>query len=168
MTGQTLETERMRLVQPQAEHTPAYRAYCASDRSRFVGGPFSDAKAFEKLCAMAGQWTLRGFGRFIMTLKSTDEAIGHVGALQHDDQKLPDLTWTIWNSAFEGKGYAFEAVQAYLAAAPESFGAERFMIYIDPENQRSLNLAHRVGAIRDSAATLSTLMPNTLIFSVRL
>lgn len=110
-----IETPRLILVPPQAQHLDAYVSYCGSERSKFVGGPFDAAKAFEKLCAMAGHWTLRGFGRYVITEKGSGQAIGHVGALQIDLSDPPEMTWTLWSDAAEGQGYAFEAASAYLA-----------------------------------------------------
>lgn len=89
MSDDTLETERLILVRPTMQHLAAYTAFCASDRARFVGGPFDAAKAYEKLCAMAGHWNLRGFGRYVITHRQTGEALGHVGALQIDDIDPP-------------------------------------------------------------------------------
>ena len=39
--ARTLTTDRLVLRHPQASDLPAYTAYCTSDRSRFVRGPFS-------------------------------------------------------------------------------------------------------------------------------
>lgn len=168
MTHAPIETDRLRLVLPQADHLPPYVAYCTSDRSRFVGGPYDPVKAFEKLCAMSGHWALRGFGRYVMTEKHTGQTIGHVGALQLDSAHPPEMTWTIWDGAFEGKGYAFEAVQAYLSHASGVIGADQMIIRIVPDNHRSLSLAQRIGAERDDAALPPAWMPDAVTFRVRL
>lgn len=168
MTRPEIETDRLNLVLPEAIHLPAYVSYCGSARSRYVGGPFDPAKAFEKFCAMAGHWRLRGFGRYVVTLKTSGQPIGHVGALQIDEGELPEMTWTIWDGAFEGGGYAFEAVAGYLTSAPATTGSGRLQIRIDKDNLRSLNLARRIGAKREEDAVAPAWMPEAVSFSVML
>ena len=111
--ARTLTTDRLTLRQPEAADLPAYAAYCASDRARFVRGPFSAPQAFEKFAAMIGHWTLRGFGRYVMLREG--RPIGHVGPLAIDDRDLPELTWALWDAAAEGHGYATEAARALSA-----------------------------------------------------
>lgn len=166
MPAETIETERLILVRPQMQHLASYVAYCASDRARFVGGPFDAAKAFEKLCAMAGHWTLRGFGRYVITLRDTGEAIGHVGALQIDDSELPEMTWTLWTDEAEGQGYAFEAARAYLAQAAAVTGTTELLIRIDPNNARSHDLAARLEATIDPMAP-PPYRPDVVTYRVR-
>lgn len=163
-----LETERLLLVVPHIDHLPAYTSYCASDRSAFVGGPFNAGKAFEKLCAMAGHWNMRGFGRFVMLLKKTGQPIGHVGALQLEPDEMPEMTWTIWDGACEGKGYAFEAAQAYLSQAKTMLGAEDMLIRIEKNNRRSIQLANRIGAELDDGAVVPAWMPDAVTFIVKI
>lgn len=166
MPAETIETERLILVRPENQHLATYVAYCASDRAQFVGGPFDAAKAFEKLCSMAGHWTLRGFGRYVITLRATGEAIGHVGALQIDDATVPEMTWTLWTDAAEGQGYAFEAARAYLAQAAAATGANALIIRINRNNLRSQNLAVRLGASRDMEAPSPHWMPDAVTYHV--
>jgi len=167
MTGPIIQTERMNLVLPCTDHLPAYVAYCGGLRSQFVGGPFDSAKAFEKLCAMVGHWRLRGFGRYVMTLKSTGQPIGHVGALQIDTAEPPEMKWTIWEDAYEGKGYAIEAVTAYLAHVPKVDSFAEMLIRIENKNQRSLRLADRIGATRDEIAVAPHWMPTAVTLRLR-
>ena len=168
MTRTPVETERLILVPPQAHHLAAYVAYCSSHRAQFVGGPFDAAKAFEKLCAMAGHWNLRGFGRHVMTLRTTGRAIGHVGALQIDEAEPPEMTWTLWSDDVEGQGYAFEAAHAYLETAAAATGTREMLVRIDRENLRSQRLAARLGAQPDSAATSPRWMPEAVTFRIHL
>jgi len=167
MAQPILETERLLLVLPHADHLPAYARYCASERSVFVGGPFDPIKAFEKLCAMSGHWSMRGFGRVVMVLKATGQPIGHVGALQLDPAELPEMTWTIWEGAFEGKGYAFEVARAYLSQAPDALRTQGMVVRINKDNSRSLRLAERIGAVRDDAAEPPTWMPEAVTYLVK-
>lgn len=163
-----IETPRLILMPPQAHHLEAYVAYCASDRARFVGGPFDAAKAFEKLSAMAGHWTLRGFGRYVITLRESGQAIGHVGALQTDDAELPEMTWTLWVDDAEGQGYAFEAATAYLAHARPALGVEEMLIRIAAGNARSCRLAERLGASVDATIKAAAWMGDGVTYRITL
>lgn len=140
-----LTTPNLTLRQPGADDLPAYRSYCASDRARFVGGPFGAAQAFEKLAAMIGHWALRGFGRYVIDWKGAP--IGHVGPMQLDAATLPELTWTLWDAQAEGRGLATEAARA-AAGAAFAAGMDELRIHVAPDNLRSARLAERLGAIR--------------------
>jgi len=141
----TLDTARLHLRPPQASDLPAYTAYCASDRSRFVRGPFSAAEAFDKFAAITGHWTLRGYGRYVMTRQG--HPIGHVGPLHLDTAEPAEMTWTLWDAGSEGQGYATEAarsVWAHLCAA----GWDEMIIRIQPDNHGSVAIARRIGAVQ--------------------
>ena len=142
----TLTTERLTLRQPQAGDLPAYQAYCASDRSRFVRGPFSAAEAFEKFAAIIGHWTLRGFGRYVMV--RDNQPIGHVGPLAIDDTDPPEFTWTLWDGTAEGQGYATEGARAVKTHLLGDLGWPEMIIRIMPENRASCAIAERIGATR--------------------
>lgn len=167
MNVHDIETDRLTLVPPAASHLPAYVAYCGSARSRYVGGPYDQAKAFDKFCAMAGHWTMRGFGRFVVTHKASGQPIGHVGALQINAAEPPEMTWTLWHDAFEGQGYGFEAVKAYLDTPAAALGSSTLLIRIDEGNLRSLRLAHRIGAERDDTAQAPQWMPKAITFRLQ-
>lgn len=153
-----LETARLILRRPHCTDLPAYRAYCMSDRTRFTGGPFSTAKAFEKLAAMIGHWDMRGFGRVIACDRVSARPIGHVGALQLEDDQPPEMTWTLWSDADEGQGLAFEAAHAYLDHVYHARLFPMLLAHVEPENLRSRNLALRLGAVLDTTATAPTLV----------
>lgn len=140
-----LSTARLVLRRPEAGDFPAYAAYCASDRARFVGGPFDAARAFEKFAAMAGHWDLRGFGRYVMTLEG--QAIGHVGPLQLLGDETPEMTWTLWDPAREGQGYAREAARAVTAHLLDDLGWPGVILRIAADNAASRQLAERLGAV---------------------
>lgn len=140
-----LVTARLELRRPVIADFPAYAAYCASDRARFVGGPFDAARAFEKFAAMAGHWDLRGFGRYVMTREG--RAIGHVGPLQLLDTEPPEMTWTLWDGALEGQGFAREAARAVTAHLLEGLGWSDLILRIAVDNAPSRQLAERLGAM---------------------
>ncbi|MEO0937847.1 MAG: GNAT family N-acetyltransferase [Pseudomonadota bacterium] len=148
MIAAQIITPRLTLRQPQAGDLPAYTAYCTSNRARFVGGPFDETKAFEKFCAMAGHWTMRGYGRYVMDLGG--QPIGHVGPLGINDS-LPEMTWTLWDAAAEGQGFATEAAMAVWDHL-HTQGWPEMIIRILPDNTTSIAIARRIGAIQTDEA----------------
>ncbi len=162
MTG--LETPRLILRQPKGADLPAYRAYCQSARTRFTGGPYTAAQAFDKWAAMIGHWEIRGFGRLIAAERQSGRAIGHVGALQLEDDQVLEMSWTLWSDAFEGKGLAHEAARAYLDDVQRQRLFPLLLAHIEPENHRSRQLALRSGAVNDPSAPAPGWMPNGLTY----
>lgn len=157
----TITTTRLTLRQPNAGDLPAYTAYCASARTRFVGGPFDAVKAFDKLAAMAGHWILRGFGRYVMDLNGT--AIGHVGPLALDTADAPEMTWTLWRDDAEGKGYAKEASAAVLHHLLTEAKWPALIARVEAQNTRSRKLAEALGA-RLVDAPAPDWMPNAVTY----
>ena len=141
-----LHTARLTLRGPMASDLPAYVAYCASERSRFVRGPYDAAQAFDKLAAMIGHWSIRGFGRYVITLDGAP--IGHAGPLQCEDGTEPELTWSLWRGDMEGHGYATEAARAVWAHLSDDLGWDEIKMFILPDNHGSLRVADRIAATR--------------------
>ena len=98
---------------------------------------------------MIGQWAMMGFGRYAITVGG--RAIGHVGPLKAGDESPLEMTWTLWDPAETGKGYATEAARGVL---DDIFGKGWGPIpaHIDPENTPSLAVAERLGAVEDPTA----------------
>ena len=142
--ARSFATERIRLRLPAARDLAPYRAHYGNERSRFQGGPYSDAQCFEKLAAMIGHWELRGFGRYVIEVE--EQAIGHVGPLQIEDDSTPELTWSLWSEEVEGKGYASEAAIAVSRYLLRDCGWPSLTVLIQPDNAKSLRVAERIGA----------------------
>lgn len=140
-----IETERLILRAPRLEDLGPLAEFRESERARSVGGPFPAGTSFTALCALAGHWQLRGFGRWIVTLKGDDTALGVVGPFHPDDWPEPEIAWTVFDGA-EGRGIAFEAAAAARAWAYATLGWTRAVSLVDPANTRSVALARRLGA----------------------
>jgi len=140
----TLETERLRLRAPGMADLDAYAEYCASDRAKSVGGPFSRESAFSRLCEIAGQWVLRGYGRWIVADKGSNDALGVVGLFYPEDWPEPEIAWTVFCKA-EGKGIAYEAAMAARDYAYD-LGWSAPISCISATNPRSEALARRMNA----------------------
>ncbi len=152
ITAPTLHTARLTLRLPGPQDFSAQAAFLASDRSRFVGGPMAAGEAWRALAYVIGHWTMRGFGKWAVTLRGTDQAIGLVGLYFPSDWPEQEIGWHLWDEAAEGKGHAFEAATAARTHAFTTLGWTTAVSYIALENTRSIALAERLGAIRDPQA----------------
>lgn len=144
----TLETARLRLRAPGARDFDAYAAFRASDRARFVGGPFSRADSFTPFCALFGHWQVRGYGRWIVADRAEDRALGLVGLHFPEGWPEPELAWSLFDGA-EGRGIALEAARAARDFARDRLGWTTAISLIAPGNARSIALAERLGAVHD-------------------
>ncbi|WP_158274068.1 GNAT family N-acetyltransferase [Allosediminivita pacifica] len=146
MPRTVLRTERLVLRRPQAGDLSAFIAYATSDRARFVLGPFDESRAFDKFASMSGHWDLRGFGRYV--IEHDGRPVGHVGPLQMRAGTVPEMTWSLWQDAAEGRGIATEATRAVVAHLLEDCGWPELIMRVLPENAASLRVAERLGAQR--------------------
>lgn len=149
----TLTTDRLTLGPFSMAQYEAFHAFCATDRSRFLGGPTTDPRESWDSCMQGlGQWIARGYGAFFLTETATGTPVGRV-ALRHPvDLEEPELAWVVYD-AFEGKGLAHEAVLAVREFAYGTLGFGPLMSLIAPENARSLALAKKLDCVAESEKT---------------
>lgn len=144
-----IETDRLRLRLPKASDLPAHVAFRASERSKGVGGPFDAPSSFHHLAGVIGQWHLRGYGRWMVTDKTTDAPLGLVGVYHPEDWPEPEIGWSIYEAA-EGKGIAHEAALAARDYAYNTLGWQRIVSLVMADNDRSIRLAKRMGCVKES------------------
>jgi len=147
-----IQTERLRLRAPEGRDVGGWTGLAVSDRARFIGGPLKPAQAFRAWGHVIGHWCLRGFGSFVIERKSDGEAIGQCGPWYPEGWPEREIGWVIWSPSDEGKGLAFEAAAATRDHAFRDLGWDSAVSYIDPRNRRSIALAERLGARRDTEA----------------
>lgn len=148
----TLETERLTLRAPGPQDVEPFAAFFAQDASKPIGGPLDLPATWRMLAGIAGHWMLRGFGRWIVTWKGQDTAIGLVGLHHPADWPEPEIGWTVWGDGL-GKGVAQEAA---IASRTFGFNTLRLPTLISscaPDNPRSALVAERIGATRDGSWT---------------
>ena len=139
-----LETRDLILRGYRESDFPAFAAFAASERSRFVGGPQSRHDSWRSFMASIGHWALRGYGMWVIEHRDTGAMAGRVGVILNDGWHEPELGWHIYDG-FEGRGFAYQACLAARAHAARHFGLNPLMSYIDAANDRSLRLARRLG-----------------------
>ncbi|WP_372570481.1 GNAT family N-acetyltransferase [Ruegeria jejuensis] len=145
VTIPTLETERLTLRAPKMSDFEAYAAFCGSDRSAGVGGPFTRVQALDRLSALIGQWHLRGYGRWMIADNASDEPLGVAGLFYREDWPEPEIAWSVFASA-EGRGIATEAALASRTYAYDVLGWETVISCMMSDNARSVAVAKRMGA----------------------
>lgn len=120
------------------------------DFARYIlGRAMTSEEVWFRLLRDLGQWRVHGYGAWTIRLADGGVYLGSVSILDH--RRLieppitdPELGWGL-APAFQGRGYAAEAVFAVLGWADVHLSAARTVCMISPENLDSLKLASRVG-----------------------
>ena len=121
-----------------------------ADFTRHITGrPMTSEEVWFRLVRDLGQWSLRGYGSWTVRLGETGAYVGNVSVLDHRrliDPPLtePELGWGL-SPAFQGLGYAREALEAALDWTDAHLPAARTVCMIAPENLASSRLARKVG-----------------------
>lgn len=149
-----IETDRLILRGPRESDFDAFAEFSASDRARFVGGPYPRHRAWGGFLATYGHWALRGYGMWMLEERSSGKTAGRIGFIFNESWDEPELGWHVYDP-FEGKGIAFEAASAARAFGVAHFGLDGVISYIDPENARSIALADRLGAAYERDGTVA-------------
>ena len=150
--GPTLETERLILRPPAAEHFDAWVAFGADPvAARFIGGTQSPAMVWRSMCTMAGAWSINGFSMFSVIERASGRWVGRLGPWMPVGWPGPEVGWGLARESW-GKGYALEGSAAAIDWAFDELGWTEVIHAIDPANERSLNLARRLGSsyLRDA------------------
>jgi RimJ/RimL family protein N-acetyltransferase len=151
MSIPTLTTERLILRPLKAADFDAFGAFLASERSRFMGGPYEGWAAWGMFCHEIACWDLFGHGGLLIERLSDSAGIGVVEI--NDGPLFPEkeLGWMLYDG-FEGQGYATEAAAALKDWAFGALGLPTLVSYFDPANARSIAVAARLGGVPDPDA----------------
>lgn len=152
MTPPTLQTERLTLGPATMAHVEAFAAFVTTGHARFLGGPSEPGEARDdawwSVTSHAGQWTLRGYGTFWASERSSGAPVGRVGLYHPAWLPEPELAWVVYE-AHVRKGYAVEAARAARAWAREARGLDGLWSLIKPANVASRATARRLGAAQE-------------------
>jgi RimJ/RimL family protein N-acetyltransferase len=144
-----LTTERLTLRGPRLADFEPVAAFLASDRARYVGGPYHRLHAWRALAAVLGHWELRGYGMWAVEESSTGDLAGIIGVHNPEGWLAPEIGWWMVSPAHEGRGFAFEAAVVARRYAYTIVGWREAFSVIDPDNLRSIRLAERLGCRLD-------------------
>lgn len=158
-----IRTERLILRGPKLSDFPACADIACAERGRYIGGPMSRDDAWSEFAKMAAGWLLHGHGGFVIEHGVTNATLGFVIlGLEPGDHEV-ELGFLLTDDG-EGKGIAFEAAAAIRDWAARELGLTGLVSYIDPENARSIAVATRLKAVRDTNAEAALDDAGTLVF----
>jgi len=144
-----LETPRLRLVMPGPSHVAAHEGFLTSDRAAALGWTAMPHEAWRTFAAYVGHHGLCGFGPLVAEAREDGRPVGMFGPWLPLGQPEPEIIWTVFAAADEGKGYGMEAGRAVLAHVFGTLGWDTAVSYIAFGNDRSAALAVRLGAAQD-------------------
>lgn len=151
MNRPILTTERLVLTPVDPADLEDLQALWAdADFTRYITGrPMTTEEVWFRLLRDLGQWGVRGYGSWTIRLADGGAYVGNVSILDHRrliDPPIdaPELGWGL-APAFQGRGFAKEALEAALAWADAHLRAARTLCMISPDNPASVRLAERVG-----------------------
>lgn len=146
-----LHTERLVLRGPRRDDFPAYAAFWASPRSAHEGGPRDERGAWDDFAGAVGLWAIEGIGNWCLEERGTGAFAGMVGLNHPVHFPEVEIGWTLLEP-FEGRGLAQEAARAILGWTWASTDLPSLVVYIEPENARSIRTAEALGARPDPDA----------------
>lgn len=147
-----IDTERLTLRGPRVEDFEEACAMWGDPRvTRYISGkPSTREEVWSRLLRYVGHWEVLGFGFWVVREKGTGRFVGEVGLVDFRRDIEPSFEgakeagWVLAPWA-HGKGFATEAMRAALGWAEGTFGPERMVCIISPENAASLNVALKCG-----------------------
>jgi len=101
--------------------------------------------AWRGFLAMAGAWTIQGFGMFSVIEKASGDWIGRIGPWRPDGWPGGEVAWGLVRRAW-GQGYATEAATVAIDWAFDHLGWDEVIHTIDPDNASSQAVARRLGS----------------------
>lgn len=147
----TLTTARLILRAPVLDDFETFAQMLTSQRSQYMGGPYTPIGAWRAFCQDIALWQMFGHGALMMDLRESGQCIGQVGINHGPLFPEKELGWLVYEG-FEGKGYVTEAATALRDWAFDELKLPWLVSYIDPENLASIAVAERLGGVLDPDA----------------
>ena len=153
-TAPVLESENLILRGPEKEDAEKVIAFLLDEnRSRGFGSSPDRSDAWRWFSTNVGHWHWHGYGYFMIETK-LGEVAGMSGIWNPEGWPEPELGWAVFDT-FEGKSIAFEAACRVRRWAYEVLQFKTLTSGIIPGNDRSINLAKRMGAYFERSYTNS-------------
>ena len=152
MSTPVIETERLILRGHAKQDFAASAAMWGNIAvTRHISGRiFTPEECWGRVLRYVGHWALLGFGYWVLTQKSDGAFVGEAGladyqrAIESQYARLPEIGWVV-TPAFQGQGFAREAVAAITAWGDRHFKGGKTMCIIDADNAPSLRVAAKAG-----------------------
>ena len=143
----TIETKRLILNSPLEKDYDTIQYFLKSERSKFIGGPYTNFTSWLDYMANIGHWSFFGYGLWSARIKNSGDFIGRVGIISPPMFSEPDLAWHLFDG-FEGKGYAYEAAKAVKDYVIENLKLPIFASHILSDNKKSILLAEKLSSTK--------------------
>jgi aminoglycoside 6'-N-acetyltransferase len=144
-----IETERLLLRRSHAADAKAIAAYRSDPEvHRYQGWARTDHEGVrEEIEAMASRRPGEpgGWVQFTVEERGSGRLVGDVGMSPAEGEPGVIKVGYTMDPAFQGRGYATEAVAALIAYAFDALGAEVVRAYASAENLPSIRVAEKVG-----------------------
>ncbi len=144
-----LRTQRLTLREYRPEDFDAFAANLTNPAATRFLGSSDRLSAWRLFCGHAGLWLLQGAGWWTVEAREPGRAVGTVGAFFRQDLSGIEIGWITY-PRYWGRGYAREAAAAAIRYALEVRGEPHVRALIDPENVRSIRVAHGLGMRHDA------------------
>jgi RimJ/RimL family protein N-acetyltransferase len=156
-----LETPRLRLRGHRADDlAPAVAIWGDPRVYRYITGePLSEQDVWMRLLRYSGLWDFLGYGYWAVELRETGGYVGQLGfadfrrSLPGFDGGIPEAGWVL-DAACAGRGLATEAMRAACAWLDAKERHPRSFCVIDPRNEASLRVAHKLGYRHEQDSSL--------------
>lgn len=162
-----LETERCILRESIVEDAEALAdIYGEADVTRYM-----DEEIRYKICErdyiqeyIENIYAFFEFGLWTVIEKESGRVIGHAGLSVREGFELPELGYVI-GIPWQGKGLAKEVCEGILKYAREELDFDKIQLLVQKENDRSLNLAKRLGFVYERSVIIEG---KTYLFLVKI
>jgi RimJ/RimL family protein N-acetyltransferase len=149
-----LETERLILRPPVREDFEAWAIMEADETVKAnTGAPQDQRESWNQLLAIAGHWSIMGWGALCAVEKQSGHFVGRFGPSRPFGWPCIEVGWMLLPE-FQGRGYALEGAVAALDFAFFQLGEGRVIHTIRPSNEASQKLAAKLGSTNLGPITL--------------
>lgn len=144
-----IQTDRLTLREYRHADFNSFAQHLGDPESMAHIGLADHDTAWRIFSGHAGLWVLHGAGWWAVEMRQTGEVIGNVGAFFRPTSPVMEVGWNTYR-AFWGRGFAREAAEAAVNFAFEVRREPKIQALIDPGNESSLRVAHRLGLAYES------------------
>jgi len=143
-----LETERL-IVRRFSLDDAAFAMELVNDPAwlQYIGDrnvrTLDDARAYLRKGAL-DMYERVGFGMYVVTLKTSGEAIGTCGLIKRESLDDVDIGFAFLPKS-RGQGFALESAAAVLEHGKRDFGLKRIVAIVSPANLRSIAILEKIG-----------------------
>ena len=147
-----IETDRLTLSRHRLDDfTDSLSMWSDPEIARHISGrPSTAEEVWSRLLRYVGHWQALGSGYWLIREKDTGRFVGEIGFADFKREidppfdGAPEMGWALCSWA-QGRGYAFEALNAALDWGRARFDGAHVVCMISPLNAPSIRLAERAG-----------------------